>query len=137
MKNEYKQILLNLEKLNLELKFPYETDNDFYKILLKITKEKKSLIELHNLSYEIDKNSIFILKNKKIVRIYDNYITDLTNYKDLLYNNIITINEKGEEKRYTLGYISENFEGFISEDNKIKSKKIIIKFIETFYNDFI
>lgn len=137
MKNEYKIILNNLEKLNLELKFPYKNDNDLYKIFMKISKEKKSLNELYNLTFEIDENSISILKNKKIVRIYDNYITDLTNYNDLLYNNIVTFIEKGVEKKYTLGYLSEDFEGFISQDNKKKSHKIITKFIETFYNDFI
>jgi len=140
MKNELNTIIKTLDKLDLEIKFKYHNDEELFKILLKIAKEKKkdfNAVNTFSLNFEIDKNSIQILKNDKIVRVFDSYITDLSSYNDYLYQNYVEIIEKNEVKRYSLGYISEKFNGFLCADNKKKANKIIKKYLEKYYNEFV
>jgi len=137
MKKELQTILTQLEKMNMEIKFPYETEEELMVIIKKIAQEKISFAEKYKLTYQISEKGIFILKNNKIMEVYDNFITDLSsNYNNLHKKNVLLKDGK-EEKLYILGFVSKNYDGFVATDNMRKSKKIIEMYLEKFYEDFI
>lgn len=138
MKDELENILLNIDKLGLKIKFQYKTEEELLNILSKITTEKENLLEKYNLTFEADKNSIYIKRNNKVIRIFENYITNLTKEEKAKkdFKQIIEI-KSNKKEYYKIGFISTKYEGFIYQDNIKKSNQIIKKYLENYYYDFI
>jgi len=136
MKNILKRFKKVIKDLNMEIKFPYNNDEELLKIIKKIAKDKILMKDKYKLGYIISEQSIFITKKNKNIRIYDNYITDITNLKDNIYKQYITINTRDGEKKYVLGFINSKFEGFIASENRYRAKKILDMFLEMYYKDF-